>query len=264
MGLYGSPELGPYRTDEPPKWQKSDVHIPKWLIWVIAIGDGVVLLLSGISKTNILAIIGFDSLAFLAFGLAMAIYSLFRRQSFGLYVAIVGISIVAFLGSAVAMTGTDGADTISVPSSGSRKNPAKIGQAIQTDVTDNNGLNCTIEIQLTDFRRGEDALKLMQEWGSSGDPGDGKEYGLAKFRVKYLKDKSGKDIPLHLSNTEFFYATGSYKVSNLRWDVPGMDPAIDAQLYEGAEHEGWVCFSVEIDDTTPKAVFIDNIWFDLI
>jgi hypothetical protein len=147
---------------------------------------------------------------------------------------------------------------------GSRKNPAKINQPVQVDLQDQSGNVCQVEATLIDFRRGEEANKILQSWHSAINPGDEKEYGLVKFRIKYLKDKSGNDIPFTIASTNFAYSTGDYKVSDLRWNVPGMDPDIKAQLYEGAEHQGWVCFSIEANDAAPKVVFAQTAWFDLV
>ena len=147
---------------------------------------------------------------------------------------------------------------------GSRKNPAKIGDIQRGTASDNRGLNCTLEIELMDFKRGEEAVKIMREGHSAADnPGEGKEFALVKFRVKNIKDNSGKDIPFTLTSADFSYATGDYVVTDTRWTVPGLNPAIEADLYEGAEHEGWVCFSIEKDDAAPKVVFLNEIWFDL-
>jgi hypothetical protein len=146
---------------------------------------------------------------------------------------------------------------------GTRKNPATVNQSVQADIQDQSGNAYRMEVTLIDFRRGEEAEKILTAWHSAGDPGEGKEHGLAKFKVKYLEDKNNKDTPLTLSGSSFLYSTENYNVSNLTWDVPGMDPAMTGQLYAGADHQGWVCYSLEKSDTAPKVVFAQSVWFDL-
>jgi len=143
---------------------------------------------------------------------------------------------------------------------GSRQSPAKVNQPVQADIKDQSGNIYRVEVTLIDFRRGEEAEKILRAWNSGGNPGEGKEHGLAKFKIKYLEDKSGQDAPLTLSGTSFLYSTGDYNVSNLTWDVPGMDPAMTGQLYEGADHQGWVCYSLDKSDTAPKVVFAQCAW----
>lgn len=176
-------------------------------------------------------------------------------------VFIVGIIINKMDFSKASIPNVNAKNIISV---GSRQNPAKVNQPVQADIQDQSGSAYRVEVTLIDFRRGEEAEKILRAWHSTGDPGEGKEHGLAKFKIKYLEDKSGKDVPLTLSGTSFLYSTGDYKVSTLTWDVPGMDPAMTGQLYEGADHQGWICYSLEKDDTAPKVVFAQCAWFDLI
>jgi hypothetical protein len=218
MGLYGSPELGPFDDDERmPKRRKPKTHMPKWISIVAAI---------------------------------LIAYFIISKMGFGKV-------------SVPNMPKTIG-NTENIPIVGSRKNPAKVNQPVQADIQDQSGSAYRVEVTLIDFRRGEEAEKILRAWHSTGDPGEGKEHGLAKFKIKYLEDKSGKDVPLTLSGTSFLYSTGDYKVSTLTWDVPGMDPAMTGQLYEGADHQGWICYSLEKDDTAPKVVFAQCAWFDLI
>jgi len=150
-----------------------------------------------------------------------------------------------------------------VISVGTRKNPATVNQSVQADIQDQSGNSYRVEVTWIDFRRGEEAEKILTACHSTGEPGEGKEHGLAKFKIKYLEDKNKKDAPLTLSGSSFLYSTGNYNVSTLTWDVPGMDPAMRGQLYEGADHQGWVCYSLEKSDEAPKVVFAQNVWFDL-
>ena len=229
MGLYGSPDLTPRNNNgwEKPK-KKRD-----WsgIIWAVIITACLVFII-GTKEGN------------------LYFKDLFQKNSNS-----------SPLQSNTSTSGGIG-DTNPI---GSRKNPAHTGDIQHGVATDDRGLDCTLEIELTDFKRGDEAVKIMQEGHSAADnPGEGKEFALVKFRVKNIRDNSGKDIPFTLTSADFSYATGNYVVTDARWAVYGLNPAIEADLYEGAEHEGWICFSIEKDDAAPKAIFLNEIWFDLV
>ena len=94
--------------------------------------------------------------------------------------------------------------------------------------------------------------------------GAGKEYILAKFRIKIIELENQ---PFDTSDAEFntYSATG---VKYTDWiSVAGKDPDFRTSLYEGAEHIGYVAFLVRTDDS-PVAVYEplwdeNAIWFDL-
>ena len=281
MGLYGSPDTGNLYTKRENPFKKKKPFKPDKLIWIILIVDTIILWLVGVSESNLLTVLSLDSIILFIYGLIMLIYNAYKRENVGVYVVVIGVAIILFFVSVLQLgsgsnlsknnninanknysanySAIDATDSV-----GSRKKPAKMGDIVQTKAVNSNGLSCEVEIELTGFKRGEEAVKIMREGHSTADnPGEGKEFALVKFRVKNIKDNSGKDIPFNLASTEFSYATGDYAVIDTRWSVPGLNPDIKADLYEGAEHEGWVCFSIEKDDTAPKVVFLNEIWFDL-
>lgn len=274
MGVYGSKDTGNLYTEKKFKKEKEPFR-PNKLIWAILIIDTIILLLVGFNKENILGALALDSIILFIYGFVMLVYKVFKKENVSAYATIMGIAIVMFFVSGLNLADNPSAPKINnvdvndtsnsnTQSLGSRKNPAKMGEIIQAEVTDYNEARCLIEIEMLEFKRGEEAEIVIKDGGNSADSlGEGKEFALVKFRVKNLEDKSKKDIPFNLMSSEFAYSTGDYKVVNEQMYVYGLDPDIRADLYEGAEHEGWVCFSIEKDDTAPKVLFLKELWFDL-
>ncbi|MEY8416662.1 hypothetical protein [Tissierella praeacuta] len=147
---------------------------------------------------------------------------------------------------------------------GTRLDPAKIGEIHQGTITDETGLNCTVEIELLEVKKNEDAMEMAQNIYIYVEPEENQEYIFAKFRVKNIKNNSAKDIPFNFNWSNFSYSTGDYRKYNYTMGLASGGDLLDAvDLYEGAEHIGWICLYVEKDDSQPKAVFLNNLWFDL-
>ncbi len=147
---------------------------------------------------------------------------------------------------------------------GTRLHPAKIGEIQQGNVTDATGSDCVLEVELLEVKKKEDAAEMAKDIYTYVELGENQEYLFAKFRVKYVKNNSNEDIPFNFNWTNFTYATGDYKKYNYTMGLVAGGELLEAiDLYEGAEHSGWICLYVEKDDPQPKAVFLNNLWFDL-
>ncbi len=150
---------------------------------------------------------------------------------------------------------------------GSRKNPLKVGETFDGVYTEYRDYQFGVTITLVEVISGEEAWKLIEAKNKFNDPpGEGKQYIMAKFSVHYHTDISGEDRPLELNTHDFSYSTSTYAIVDMV-DMPSVvepDPAFDIELYEGATGEGWVVFLADADDPSPKAVFCDSLWFNLL
>ena len=146
---------------------------------------------------------------------------------------------------------------------GSRKNPLKVGESFDGVYTEYDDYQYGMTITLLEVISGDEAWELIKAANQFNDPpGEGMQYIMAKFSVTYHTDIGGEDRPLELNSVDFSYSTSSYRIENLP-RVVEPDPAFDIELYEGATGEGWIVFLATADEESPKAVFLDALWFDL-
>lgn len=147
---------------------------------------------------------------------------------------------------------------------GSRKNPLKVGESYDGVYTEYDDYQYGMTITLLEVISGEDAWNLIKAKNQFNDPpGEGMQYIMAKFSITYHTDITGDDRPLELSAYAFSYSTSTYKIIEDLPHVVEPDPEFDIKLYEGATGEGWIVFLAAADEESPKAVFLDSLWFDL-
>ena len=84
-------------------------------------------------------------------------------------------------------------------------------------------------------------------------PDEGFEYILAKVRFDYLDGSADKQF--HLNTGVDFTAVSSEGKDYKLQLVVEPEPRLNADLYPGASHEGWVAFQVTKDDTNPLMTF---------
>ena len=122
-----------------------------------------------------------------------------------------------------------------------------------------------MELELLELISGDEAWEIVHEGNQFNDsPGAGKEYILAKFRVKILEAETE---PYDINHAQFdaYSATGVEYTGFL--SVAGIEPDLRVNLYEGAEHIGYTYFMVKTDDS-PVAVYMPRwdenaTWFKL-
>lgn len=146
---------------------------------------------------------------------------------------------------------------------GTRKNPAKIGNIVAITAENTTYRTADAEVELLEVQFGEDAKAyLARNPVYKYTPKDGYEFVMAKFRIKNIKNQNGKDYPFKAYEGDSIYVMGEYKKINEFTAYSG-DDGIDADLYEGDEHSGWILLQVEKNDSSPKVLYSDIIWFDL-
>ena len=148
---------------------------------------------------------------------------------------------------------------------GTRQTPAGIGESMYGTMDSFAYGHCDIEMILLDVVKGDEAWAMVKEGNQFNDePEEEKEYIAAKFYVKNLTDLSGEDEALEINSAQFDYANSMDIIDEDQWcSVAGVEPDLDCELYEGVEYEGWVFFFADIGEESPKAVFMDEFWFDL-
>lgn len=283
MGAYGSPDTGSlysnnnYDDNRKPKFKR----VNSILLFVIIALDIFIISITGFNMINILGVIALDSIIILIYSVIGIIYNLVTRNKISKYLKLITACVFLLIFSSIAMSKFDYVNhdvsnkVVNNKSSinesnnneqlGKRLSPAKLGQIVTVGAESSNGSNCILEIELVEVLKGEDALIMSKNITDYIGPGENKQYAFAKFRIKNVKNNSTKDLPFPLNSAYFNYATSNYKKYNDWINAFGLDPDITADLYEGAEHIGWVTLYVEKDDPKPKVVFLggEGVWFDL-
>lgn len=145
---------------------------------------------------------------------------------------------------------------------GTRKNPARVGQAVQIVVDAYRGKG-NVTMTLKQVIRGDEAWSIIYDANQfNTPPTDTHEYLMAMFEVTFNLDTSGEDEALELDKLDFAYSTGEYSIQK-NVSIVHPKPEFATKLYEGASTEGWVCLFIEKRDNNPMAVFLDDIWFKL-
>lgn len=103
MGLYGSPELGPYA--EPKKHQakqiKKDGYQPQKNVWVwavIFVVNIVFLLFSKRTFADVITLLILDSIILFGISVVSLIVNLVKKRKIGNDIKFIGISVLTFLG----------------------------------------------------------------------------------------------------------------------------------------------------------------------
>ena len=104
-----------------------------------------------------------------------------------------------------------------------------------------------VEVTVTEVIRGSEALNLVKSINRlNTDPSAGKEYMLAKVRVKGISSKNGEKITLLP-----FYHFECASQAGIGYDykiVYNLEPEI-SDIYPGGETEGYLCYIVNEGDT---------------
>lgn len=282
MGLYGSPDLSNKHEDKE-EFKRFNNKKPDWIKW-LALVTGIInvfiLINVEVDRENLIALLTLDSIIIFAISVITMIYNLIKKRNIRYSIAVMLLSIGLFLLSVTALAdvpskeiGNNDArtpkekiidDKTERDEIGTRKNPARIGDIMQGRITDARGLDCLIELELLEVKKKEEANEMAKEIYTFVTLEENQEYLFAKFRLKNTKNNSNLDLPFNFNWSVFSYATSDYRKYDYNIGLASGGELLESvDLYEGAEQEGWICFYVEKDDQQPKAVFLENTWFDL-
>ncbi len=150
--------------------------------------------------------------------------------------------------------------------SNSRSNPAGLNETFVVEKDDWLSGSVKYEATLLETVSGNTAWEMVRAANMfNSAPDTGKEYILAKFKVKIISTE--EDKPYSLNHAKFSVVSSSGVEYTGFYSVAGLEPSLSADLYEGAEHEGWTYFLVDIDDPAPLAVMDrtrgSEVWFKL-
>lgn len=157
-------------------------------------------------------------------------------------------------------------ETVQDNSKYSRTSPAVIGDVITIEKEDWLVGKVKYEIELKEVTIGADAWSIIKKANMfNSEPGEGKEYILAKFRVKVLETEGDK--PFEINHAMFNVVSGQGVEYTDMVVVSGLDPDLSTDLYKDAEHTGWTYFLVDKGDNNPLAVLDrkseSEVWFQL-
>jgi len=109
------------------------------------------------------------------------------------------------------------------------------------------------EIVLQELIPGDEAWAILEQVEEDHPkPGEGRQYVLARFHISVLS-KEGEKL-FHVDDGLFGAVRENGIAYAERFPLKKLTPSIVADLREGVEYEGWVCFKVSTDDN-PVAVF---------
>lgn len=131
-----------------------------------------------------------------------------------------------------------------------RQNPAAFGETVITE---------DWQVQVLEVIRGDEAMTLLQDANQFNSPPDeGMEYVLIKLTYRHIKPTEG-----FVSTTDNAYElTGSLgKVYETPYAVEP-DPEIDANLFPGGEHVGWIALQGSKDETNLTLIVSPYFEFD--
>lgn len=157
-------------------------------------------------------------------------------------------------------------ETSEESNSNSRTNPAGMNETFRVRMDNWLVGKVTFEVTMVEVILGDEAWKIIEAGNMFNDaPDEGKEYIMAKFRIKVLETE--KDEAFDLSMISFSCISGTGIEYTDFVSVSGVEPRLRNDLYEGAEHEGWVFFMVNVDDDKPVVAMERRMpaetWFDL-
>ena len=148
----------------------------------------------------------------------------------------------------------------------SRKNPAKINEIVVIK-RDSFLSKANYEIELLETISGNEALRIIKEASRfNKTPQRGREYILAKFRVKVLEIAADRSETYRINNHDFSHVSQTGVLYDDFNFVVGLRPDMSAEIYEGGEHMGYVPFLVEEGDCPVAAIHRgqkEEAWFDL-
>lgn len=155
-------------------------------------------------------------------------------------------------------------NSMEVPAENSRLNPAKINQSIIFEEEHSFDGKSTLEMTLTEVVRGSEAWDIIYDDDKfNKEPRDGKEYILAKFKIKAVS--IAHDYPIEINDGHFEAVSKDGSVYD-KFVLLRISERITYDFYEGYVREGYTYLEVDIGDQ-PLVRYIKGdesyVWFDL-
>jgi len=135
-----------------------------------------------------------------------------------------------------------------------RSNPVKLGDEVKVTTTNWDKTVYNTTFILSNIIRGNEAWKMIYSANMFNDePVEGFEYMLVKFSANHYGG-SDPNKQLDLSGYDFTLVSQSGKDYDYQ-SIVEPEPSLDAKLYQGASHEGYVAFLVSKSDINPLIVY---------
>lgn len=142
---------------------------------------------------------------------------------------------------------------------GSREEPLQPGETVEMQY-ETRYEKFTLEMELIETIESGESQKMLEEMNPlNQEPDEGKEYILAKFRLKLL---AAEEEPFRVSHIQFDVIDDSGSTTESFAPVFGIDPKFDGEVYVDGELEGWVPFKVDVEANDLVAKY-GNAWFNL-
>ncbi|WP_455716349.1 hypothetical protein [Anaerosporobacter sp.] len=146
---------------------------------------------------------------------------------------------------------------------GTRTNPLPFNTTVLFNGNDTLFDKYQAELTLLDVVRGPDALAMVLDANEfNSEPAEGKEYLLAKFKIRALSSED--DAMIDINNASFSLVSEDGTVYDSFISISDINPSL-REMYAGATMEGYACFEVNTDDINPSIVFLERnnngIWF---
>lgn len=140
--------------------------------------------------------------------------------------------------------------------------PASIGEAVRCNMSAHTYGSADIELTLLDVKRGDAAWDFISQESEFNDPPPkNKEYLLAKFHCKNIKNLSESSDTITINWAQFQLSNESLKPREQVTFVL-LDNNLDAKLKEGDECDGYLVYTVDIGQTY-YTVHDTGAWFSL-
>lgn len=127
-------------------------------------------------------------------------------------------------------------ETPSEPEAGSRLNPLSAYDAYTTDIYSYGVYLGKFEIQLLDYKDGQEAWEYVSQNEYNSVPGESQEYIYVKYKITYLSGRDeveATDVINYYSG--FFNSEANYQLDNIDWayDFEDVDGMVNVSLYPG-------------------------------
>lgn len=140
--------------------------------------------------------------------------------------------------------------------------PASVGETVKCNMSSHTYGSADIELTLLDVKRGEAAWDFISKESEFNDPPQkNKEYLLAKFRCKNIKNLSESTDTITINWAQFQLADDSLKPKE-QVNFVIINDNLDAKLEEGESCDGYLVYTV--DAGRPYYTVHDTgAWFSL-